>query len=213
MGGTADGELQISGVDCDSRRIEQGFVFVAVRGYDADGHAFISAAAEKGAAAVICEEPPAIDIPYVLVKDSRYALAIASRDFYRDPASKMTVVAVTGTCGKTTSTYLIKHLLEAAAGAKVGLVGTNGNMIGEKLIHTERTTPESCELQKLFREMLDEGCTHVVMEVSSHSLVLDRVAGIHFNVGIFTNMQKPSPCFFPAATEPASIWTTSGPTS
>ena len=188
--GTADGELQISGVDCDSRRIEQGFVFVAVRGYDADGHAFISAAAEKGAAAVICEEPPAIDIPYVLVKDSRYALAIASRDFYGDPASKMTVVAVTGTCGKTTSTYLIKHLLEAAAGAKVGLVGTNGNMIGEKLIHTERTTPESCELQKLFREMLDEGCTHVVMEVSSHSLVLDRVAGIHFNVGIFTNLTQ-----------------------
>ena len=146
MGGTADGELQISGVDCDSRRIEQGFVFVAVRGYDADGHAFISAAAEKGAAAVICEEPPAIDIPYVLVKDSRYALAIASRDFYGDPASKMTVIAVTGTCGKTTSTYLIKHLLEAAAGAKVGLVGTNGNMIGEKLIHTERTTPESTKV-------------------------------------------------------------------
>jgi UDP-N-acetylmuramoyl-L-alanyl-D-glutamate--2,6-diaminopimelate ligase len=186
----ADGETQITGVSYDSRSTRPGDLFVAVKGFDTDGHKYIPAAVEKGAAAVLCEEKPDCGVPYAVTPNSRLGLALASRDFFGDPESQMTMIAVTGTNGKTTTTYMMKHLLETLPGVKVGLVGTNGNMIGDEFIHTERTTPESYELQKLFREMLDAGCTHVVMEVSSHSLVLDRVAGIRFRVGIFTNLTQ-----------------------
>ena len=187
---TASPDAEIGGISYDSRKTKPNDAFVAIAGYAFDGHAYIRSAAENGAAVIICERKPQIDIPYVLVKDCRYALAILSRNFFGDPASEMTVIGITGTNGKTTTTYLLKHLLEAKLDAKVGLVGTNGNMIGDKFIHTERTTPESYELQRLFREMADAGCTHVVMEVSSHSLVLNRVAGIHFAVGAFTNLTQ-----------------------
>ena len=187
---TASPDAEIGGISYDSRKTKPNDAFVAIAGYAFDGHAYIRSAAENGAAVIICERKPQIDIPYVMVKDCRYALAILSRNFFGDPASEMTVIGITGTNGKTTTTYLLKHLLEAKLDAKVGLVGTNGNMIGDKFIHTERTTPESYELQRLFREMADAGCTHVVMEVSSHSLVLNRVAGIHFAVGAFTNLTQ-----------------------
>ena len=189
-GMTADPALEIGGVSYDSRCTRPGDLFTAIVGTVSDGHRFIPAAAERGASAVLCERVPETDIPYVLVDDSRYALAIASRNFFCDPAGQMTMIGVTGTNGKTTTTYLIKHILETRTGAKVGLIGTNCNMIGAEELPTERTTPESYELQKLFREMLDAGCTHVVMEVSSHSLVLERVAGIRFAVGIFTNLTQ-----------------------
>lgn len=139
---------------------------------------------------ILCEEKPSCDIPYVLVSDSRYGLAIVSRDFFGDPASEMTMIGITGTSGKTSSSYLIKHMLESKLDAKVGLIGTNGNMIGDEFLHTEHTTPESYELHKLFRHMADSGCTHVVMEVSSHSLTLERVAGIHFDVALYTNLSQ-----------------------
>ena len=187
---TADMEAEITGISYDSRRTQPGDLFVAIKGFEADGHRFIPKAMEKGAAAVLCEDAPPDGTPYVKVKDCRYGLAITSRDFFGDPASRMKIVGYTGTSGKTSSTHLLKHVLESQAGAKVGLIGTNGNMIGDELLHTEHTTPESYELHKLFREMLDRGCTHVVMEVSSHSLTLERVAGICFDVAIFTNLSQ-----------------------
>ena len=187
---TADPETEIGGISYDSRHTQPGDLFTAMVGLVSDGHDYIAAAAEKGAAAVLCQRVPETDVPYVLVADSRYGLAIASRNFFGDPAGKMTMIGVTGTNGKTTSTYLIKHLLETQLGAKVGLIGTNCNMIGDTELPTERTTPESYELHKLFREMRDAGCTHAVMEVSSHSLVLERVAGIRFAVGAFTNLTQ-----------------------
>ena len=186
----ADAELEISGVSYDSRKTEKGDMFVAIRGFEADGHKFIPKAVENGAAVILCEEKPSCDIPYVLVSDSRYGLAIVSRDFFGDPASEMTMIGITGTSGKTSSSYLIKHMLESKLDAKVGLIGTNGNMIGDEFLYTEHTTPESYELHKLFREMADAGCTHVVMEVSSHSLTLERVAGIMFDVAVFTNLSQ-----------------------
>lgn len=186
----ADAELEISGVSYDSRKTEKGDMFVAIRGFEADGHKFIPKAVENGAAVILCEEKPSCDIPYVLVSDSRYGLAIVSRDFFGDPASEMTMIGITGTSGKTSSSYLIKHLLESKLDAKVGLIGTNGNMIGDEFLHTEHTTPESYELHKLFRHMADSGCTHVVMEVSSHSLTLERVAGINFDVALYTNLSQ-----------------------
>jgi len=186
----ADAELEIGGISYDSRKTAPGDLFVAIRGFEADGHRFIPAAAEKGAAAVLCETPPAHEVPYVLVDDSRLALALVSRAFFGDPSSEMTVIGLTGTNGKTTTSFLIKHLLEDRLHAKVGLIGTNGIMIGDEFLDSERTTPESYELQMLFRRMADAGCSHVVMEVSSHSLALKRVAGIRFKTGLFTNLSQ-----------------------
>ena len=187
---SADPELEIEGIRYDSRAVRPGDLFVAVRGYTSDGHRFIPKALENGASAVICETAPEGEVPYVLVADSRLSLALVSRAFYGYPARRMTMIGITGTSGKTTSSYLMKHLLESGLGAKVGLIGTNGNMIGDSFLHSEFTTPESCELHELFRKMADEGCTHLVMEVSSHSLYLDRVAGISYDVGIYTNLSQ-----------------------
>ena len=125
-----------------------------------------------------------------MVASSRRALAVIGANWYGHPARELTMIGVTGTSGKTTSTYLIKSILEQKAGAKVGLIGTIQNMIGSEVIHTERTTPESFELQGLLRRMADAGCTHAVMEVSSHALQLDRVYGIQYAVGIFTNLSQ-----------------------
>ena len=187
---TADPETEITGVCYDSRAVKPGNLFVAVRGFAADGHRFIPKALEQGAAAILCEEAQAETVPFVQIEDCRLGLALTSRAFFGDPAGEMCMIGFTGTNGKTTSSYLMKHLLESALGAKVGLIGTNGIMIGDEFLHSERTTPESYELHKLFRRMADAGCTHVVMEVSSHSLTLERVAGIRYDVAVFTNLTQ-----------------------
>ena len=187
---TADLETEISHVSYDSRQTRSGDLFVAMPGFAVDGHEFIGKAMEAGAAAVLCEKAPEGAVPYVRVADSRRALAVVGANFYGHPADAMTMVAVTGTNGKTTTTYLLKAILEQALGAKVGLIGTNQNMIGQEILPTERTTPESFELQGLLAQMRSGGCTHVVMEASSHALFLDRVYGIHYAVGIFTNLTQ-----------------------
>ncbi len=183
-------EQEITGVCYDSRQVRPGNLFVAISGFAADGHRFIPMALAKGAAAVLCQTVPACDAAWLRAADTRLALALVSANWFGHPADRMTMIGFTGTNGKTTSTYLLKHILEETRDAKVGLVGTIQNMIGDQALHTERTTPESYELQALFRQMLDAGCTHVIMEVSSHALALRRVAGITFETGVFTNLTQ-----------------------
>ena len=187
---TADLDAEITGVSYDSRRVEAGHMFVAITGYAADGHRFIPMALDRGAVCVLCERKPEGDIPFVRVPDTRVALAILGANWFGHPAEKMTILGVTGTNGKTTVTYLLKSVLEQTIGAKVGLIGTIQNMIGDRCLPTERTTPESFDLQGLFAEMAEAGCTHVVMEVSSHALYLHRVDCIPFAVGAFTNLTE-----------------------
>ena len=186
----ADEALDITGVQYDSRQVTPGDLFVAISGFQTDGHRYIPKAMENGASCVVCEKKPEADLSYVLVPDARAALAVLGANWFDHPADDMCVIGITGTNGKTTSTYLLKHVLEKTLGAKVGLIGTIQNMIGDEILHTERTTPESFELQKLFADMRAAGCTHVIMEVSSHALVLHRADQIRFSAAVFTNLTE-----------------------
>ena len=185
----ADPELEISSVECDSRKVSEGSLFVAIRGFETDGNKYIGSAIKNGAVAIITDDEKTECENRILVSDARCALALSAKSFHRDPTKDMKIIGITGTNGKTTVTYLIKHCLEKA-GAKCGLIGTNQNMIGDRVLETERTTPESNALWEFFAMMRDEGCTHVIMEVSSHSLELSRVAGIEYDVGAFTNLTQ-----------------------
>ena len=186
----ADPELEIENIYYDSRKVTANSLFVAISGFAADGNRFIPMAVEKGAAVVVTAKKPDMEVPYVLVENDRLALALLGTNFYGHPACSMTMIGVTGTNGKTSSTLLLKQVLETCLGAKVGLIGTMENRIGSEVIPTERTTPESLELQALFARMRDAGCSHVVMEVSSHAITLDRVGGVHFDVAAFTNLTE-----------------------
>ena len=183
-------DLEVSSIAYDSRKVTEGGLFVAVTGFATDGNRFIPMALEKGARVVVTAKEPAGDIPYVLVDSDRLALAQISANFYGRPGQKMKMIGVTGTNGKTSSTLLLKHVLEQVLGAKVGLMGTMENMIGNVSVPTERTTPESMELQQLLAQMYEAGCTHAIMEVSSHAIALDRVGGLHYSVGAFTNLTE-----------------------
>ncbi|MFQ9772556.1 MAG: Mur ligase family protein [Oscillospiraceae bacterium] len=154
-----------------------------------DGADYAKEAAARGAVCVVTEHA-AEGVPCVLVPDAHEAAAKLAARWYGEPAGRMTVVGVTGTNGKTTTTYLLKQLLERCLGAKVGLIGTNQNMIGDAVLPAERTTPDALTLQRLLREMADAGCTHVVMEVSSHALVQRRAGAIDFALGVFTNLTQ-----------------------
>lgn len=181
-------DVQITSVSYDTRTLEPGALFVALTGYKTDGHLHIRDALEKGAAAVLCQQVPEGEGPWLTCEDTRAALAVIAANWFGHPARELSLLAVTGTNGKTTTTYLLKEVLERCAGAKVGLIGTNQNMIGGESFPAARTTPESWDLQQLLRNMADAGCSHVVMEVSSHALMLHRVDGLRFAAGIFTNL-------------------------
>ena len=187
---TADPEKEIGSVHYDSRKVTENSLFVAISGFASDGNRFVPMALSKGAVAVVTARKPEEDVPYVLVENDRMALAMLGCNFYGHPAKSMTMIGVTGTNGKTSTTLLLKQVLEKTLGAKVGLIGTMANMVGDEVIPTERTTPESFELQGLFARMRDAGCTHVVMEVSSHAVTLDRIGGVHFDIAAFTNLTE-----------------------
>ncbi len=182
-------DAEISGIAYDSRKVKPGDVFVCISGFETDGHKYAGKAVEKGAAAVIAEHAVDAGVPTAVVENTRHALSYAADVFYGHPSGKFRLVGVTGTNGKTTTTFLVKSILEKA-GHKVGLIGTNKNMIGERELPSERTTPESLELTELFAEMAKEGADFVVMEVSSHSLSLSRVEFCEFDVGAFTNLTQ-----------------------
>ena len=186
----ADPEMQIQSVVYDSRKAEPGCAFVAVTGFAADGNRFIPMALEKGASVIITAKQLDIDAPYVQVESDRLALAQISANYFGHPADDMKLIGVTGTNGKTSTTLLLKHVLETVLGAKVGLMGTMENMIGNERIPTERTTPESYELQALLAKMRQSGCSHVIMEVSSHAIALERVGGLKYEVAAFTNLTE-----------------------
>ena len=187
---TADLDMDITDVAYDSRKVTAGGLFVAISGFASDGNRFIPMAMEKGAVAVVTAKRPQEDVPYVLVENDRLALALIGCNRFDHPAGSMTVIGVTGTNGKTSTTLILKQVLEAVTGCKAGLIGTMENRIGDVVIPTDRTTPESYELQGLFARMRDAGCCYVIMEVSSHAIALDRVGGISFDVAAFTNLTE-----------------------
>lgn len=186
----ADETAEITRLTDDSRMAERGALFAALRGEKHDGNRYIPEAVARGAVCVLCETPPPLPCPHVLVPDARYALALLAAAWYGEPAKRLVTVGVTGTNGKTTTTWLLKQLLEKTRGAKVGLIGTNQNMIGDTVLPASRTTPDSLSLQALLARMAAEGCTHAVMEVSSHALVQHRAAGIVFDTAVFTNLTQ-----------------------
>jgi len=185
-----DLQQDIPEVYYDSRKVTPGALFVAITGFATDGNRYIPMALQKGAVAVVTAKKPESDIPYILVENDRLALAQIGANYFSHPAGSMTLIGVTGTNGKTSATLLLKHILEKTLGAKVGLIGTMENLIGDEVIPTERTTPESFDLQALFAKMRNSGCTHVVMEVSSHAIALERVGGVRFQVAAFTNLTE-----------------------
>jgi UDP-N-acetylmuramoyl-L-alanyl-D-glutamate--2,6-diaminopimelate ligase len=187
----------VTGIAYDSRQVARGQVFVALKGLHADGAAFARQAIERGAAAVVSEQPappgvPVVNVPWATVEDARLALALLAAAFYRHPSADMRVVGITGTNGKTTTAYLIASIFEAAD-IRCGVLGTVAYRIGpgeNDVREAARTTPEAPDVQGLLREMVDRGCGACAMEVSSHALSLRRVDGMTFAAGVFTNLTR-----------------------
>lgn len=182
-------DVEITDIYNDSRNVTPGGLFFCIQGYSTDGHKYAPTAVVNGAVCLVVTHLLELECTQVLVEDDRLAMAQISANFYGRPSEKICLIGVTGTNGKTSTTYMLKSIFEKM-GHKVGLIGTIENLIGDEHIHTERTTPESIDLQKLLAQMVEKGCNDVVMEVSSHSLVLKRVAGLHFAGAIFTNLTQ-----------------------
>lgn len=183
-------DLDITGLAYDSRKVTEGCLFVCIKGAVSDGHAYAADAAEKGAAALLVQEEVSVpdSVTVIKVPDTRYGLALASAAWFGHPAKRLKVIGVTGTKGKTTTTYMVKSILEQA-GYRVGLIGTIEAIIGGKSIPANNTTPESYVVQEYFHQMAEAGCQCVVMEVSSQGLKMHRTAGFTFDIGIFTNLE------------------------
>ena len=188
-----DTNIDINKIEYHSQKVEQNDVFVAIKGYKEDGNDYIKEAVEKGAVCIVTEdELNANELPnitIVRVQNSRIALSLIASKYYDFPARKLKLIGITGTKGKTTTAYMIRDILNAS-GKKTGMIGTIYNTYGNVCIEASRTSPESLDLQKLLKDMVDAQMEYVVMEVSSHSLVLDRVYGLHFAIGIFTNLSQ-----------------------
>lgn len=190
-------DVEINNLDSNSKNIKEGDMFVAIKGFSTDGHKYINNAIKAGAKVVMVEEGADLssielpdDVTVIMAKDTREALAICSCNFYENPSKKFKLIGVTGTKGKTTTTYMMREILKEQ-GIKTGLVGTIAIYSGDtKLKDSDRTTPESLELQRMFARMVEDGCEVVIMEVSSQSLKLSRVAGCDFDMGVFTNFSE-----------------------
>ena len=182
-------DVEITGITNDSRKVRPGYLYVAIKGYKADGHNFIKKSLECGAQAIVSEEKLSLDtsIPQIVVRNTRKALSSLSCCFYNNPSQKINVVGVTGTNGKTTTTFLTKSIIEKA-GYEAGLIGTINYQIGGKMITAQETTPESVELQRLIAEMVEAKIKFAVMEVSSHSAIQHRIENIDFKTAVFTNI-------------------------
>ena len=185
------GAAPVTGVAYDSRSVHHGAVFVALKGLHADGTAYVRDAIARGAVAIVSESaaPADVQVTWLQVSDGRAALAALASEFYGRPSEQLTLVGITGTNGKTTTSYLLTAIFEAA-GMKCGRIGTVGYRIGNREFEAARTTPESPELQRMLRDMVKEGCSACVMEVSSHALVLRRADSLQFAAGVFTNLTR-----------------------
>lgn len=182
--------VAITAISFDSRKIEKDSLFIAIKGTQSDGHKYIDDTISKGAIAVVCEELPSTrneKVTYIKVSDTTAALGIVSGNFYDNPSESLLLVGVTGTNGKTTTVTLLFSLFKKL-GYKVGLISTVKNQINNELFPSTHTTPDAIELNALLRQMVDKGCTHCFMEVSSHAVVQNRIAGVHFSGGVFTNI-------------------------
>lgn len=184
-------DIEINNIHNDSRKVNRGDLFFCITGAVSDGHRYAEDVSEKGVAVILVEKDITVPMGVTVIKVSstRYAMGMISSRFYGEPSKKLTVIGITGTKGKTTTTYMIREML-IAAGHKTGLIGTIEIIDGKQHIHAENTTPESIILHKYLKDMVDNGLDSVVMEVSSQGLMLDRVAGVDFDYGIFTNLSK-----------------------
>ena len=184
-----DGETEVTGLAIDSRKVEPGALFFCTPGLRMDAHDFAPQAVSAGAVALVVERRLDLPCPQLLVGNVREATSRIAADFYGNPASRLTMIGITGTKGKTTTSYLVKSIFDQA-GFKTGLIGTVGSMIGSEVVPTHLTTPDPLEVQKLLSRMADAGVTHVVMEVSAHALAMDRLSGIRYAVGAFSNFSQ-----------------------
>ena len=180
--------IEITGLTCDSRKVEKGFAFVCINGFTLDGHDFALKAEELGAAVIISEKPTGAKNE-IIVEDTHAAYALMSAAYFGYPSKDLKLVGVTGTNGKTSVTYMLKAIIEQA-GFKTGVVGTIQNLVGDEIVPTNNTTPDAFELNKLFAQMRDAGCEYAIMEVSSHALDQKRVYGVDFEVAAFTNLTQ-----------------------